>query len=158
MDAVGFSHVKLPVTDVERSARWYADVLDLQLCMEFVEDGRLRGVTLRDATTGMKIALRDRSVCAGQPSLAGFDAVAIELASVEAVHAMAGSCAEKGVEILGIRDFAGGAAMDVPDPDGTVIRLHHVSGRPPFLGTETTADGETRSYDAPRLTGIPVAR
>jgi len=47
--------------------------------------------------------------------------------------------------------------MDIPDPDGTVIRIHHSCGRPPFLGVESGADGETYSYATPRLTGVPTA-
>jgi catechol 2,3-dioxygenase-like lactoylglutathione lyase family enzyme len=157
VDIVGFAHVKLPVTDVGRSARWYASLLGMRLCMEIVEQGQLRGAELVEPASGIKIALRDRSVCAGQPILGGFDVVAVELVSAEAVHAMAEWCADNDVEIIGILDFPGGAAMDVPDPDGTVIRIHHASGRPPFLGVETGAQGETDTYATPRLTGVPVA-
>jgi catechol 2,3-dioxygenase-like lactoylglutathione lyase family enzyme len=154
---VGFAHVKLPVSDVERSARWYAALLDLRLCLEFVEQGVLLGVELVEPGSGLRIALRDRSVCAGSPHLAGFDVVAIEMGSAEGVRAMADRCARTGVEILGIRDFPGGTAMDVPDPDGTVVRIHHASGRPPFLGVETGPDGELSAYPTPRLTGVPPA-
>jgi len=157
LDIVGYAHVKLPVTDVERSAQWYASLLGMRLCMEFVEQGQLRGVELVEPASGIKIALRDRSVCAGRPVLSGFDVVAVELGSAEAVHAMAEWCANNDVEIVGIRDFPGGAAMDIPDPDGTVIRIHHASGRPPFLGVESGAEGETYTYATPRLTGVPTA-
>jgi catechol 2,3-dioxygenase-like lactoylglutathione lyase family enzyme len=157
LDIVGFAHIKLPVTDVERSAQWYASLLGMRLCMEFVEQDQLRGVELVEPASGIKIALRDRSVCMGQPILSGFDIVAVELASTEAVHALAEWCAENGVEIVGIQDFPGGAAMDIPDPDGTVIRIHHASGRPPFLGVESGAEGETDTYTTPRLTGVPAA-
>lgn len=157
LESAGFAHVKLPVADVERSAQWYAHVLGMQLCMEFVEQGALRGVTLVDPVSGLKIALRDRSACPGQPTLTGFDVVAIELTSALAVHALAEWCADNAVEILGILDIPGGAVMDIADPDGTVIRIHHVAGRPAFLGTESDADGQTRTYLTPRLTGIPVA-
>lgn len=157
LDAVGFAHVKLPVTDVEASARWYARVLGMRLCMEFVEQDQLRGVELIEPVSGVKIALRDRSVCEGTPRLTGFDVVAIELASVHAVHAMAEWCAENAVEIRGIRDIPGGAVMDLQDPDGTVIRLHHVAGRPPFLGAASDSEGSFSTYLTPRLTGIRTA-
>jgi catechol 2,3-dioxygenase-like lactoylglutathione lyase family enzyme len=157
MEIVGFAHVKLPVTDVEHSARWYASLLGMKLCMEFVEHGQLRGVGLVEPISGIKISLRDRSVCAGYPTLNGFDIVAIELSSAEAVHAVADWCVENHVEIIGIRDFPGGAGMDIPDPDGTIIRIHHASGRPPFLGVESGAEGESGTYTTPRLTGVPVA-
>lgn len=34
-------HVKLPVRDLPTSAQWYADLMDLTLTHEFVEDGEL---------------------------------------------------------------------------------------------------------------------
>ena len=125
--------------------------------MEFIEQGQLRGVELVEPTSGIKIALRDRSACAGPPTLTGFDVVAVELSSAEAVHSVADWCAEHGVEIVGILDFPGGAGMDIPDPDGTIIRIHHASGRPPFLGVESGAQGESGTYTTPRLTGVPAA-
>ena len=45
-------HVKIPVTNVERSARWYAQLLDIRLAMEFVEDDQIRGVVLTELVTG----------------------------------------------------------------------------------------------------------
>ena len=98
LDIVGYAHVKLPVTDVERSAQWYASLLGMRLCMEFVEQGQLRGVELVEPASGIKIALRDRSVCAARPVLSGFDVVAVELGSAEAVHALAEWCANNEVK------------------------------------------------------------
>ncbi len=54
-------HVKIPVTDVAASARWYSRLLDMRLAMEFVEDDALRGVELPQPATGIRIALRDRA-------------------------------------------------------------------------------------------------
>jgi len=44
----GFHHVKLPVTDVERTRDWYERVLGFGLEIEFVEDGVLMGVAMSD--------------------------------------------------------------------------------------------------------------
>lgn len=41
-----FAQVKLPVTDLARSVRWYRQFLDLRLWFEIVEDGVLRGAAL----------------------------------------------------------------------------------------------------------------
>ena len=57
-------HVKIPVTDVQRSVTWYQSLLDLELYMEFVEQGVVRGASLLDRDGGYEIALRDREVCA----------------------------------------------------------------------------------------------
>ena len=42
----GFHHVKLPVTDVQRSGDWYERVLGLRRELRFEEDGQLRGLAL----------------------------------------------------------------------------------------------------------------
>jgi catechol 2,3-dioxygenase-like lactoylglutathione lyase family enzyme len=44
----GFHHVKLPVADVSRSRDWYGRVLGFQVALEFVEDGVVMGLALRD--------------------------------------------------------------------------------------------------------------
>ena len=76
-----FRFVKLPVTDLSRSAAWYRDVLDLRRQFEFAEHGEVRGVQLVDATGDVMIALRDRRYCADQPRLAGFDVVSFRATS-----------------------------------------------------------------------------
>jgi len=39
----GIHHLKLPVTDLDRSREWYISRLGYQVQMEFVEQGRLDG-------------------------------------------------------------------------------------------------------------------
>jgi hypothetical protein len=72
---------RAPVTDLARSVTWYRQLLDLRLWAEFVEDGMPRGAGLIDPQGRFNIALRDRSVCAAQPSLRGFDIIAFVPAS-----------------------------------------------------------------------------
>ena len=55
---LGFHHVKIPVADLSRSRDWYCTVLGLQVALEFVEDGVVRGLALRDAEGGVSLALR----------------------------------------------------------------------------------------------------
>jgi catechol 2,3-dioxygenase-like lactoylglutathione lyase family enzyme len=150
------AHVKLPVTDVAGSAHWYAQLLDMRLAMEFVEDDQLRGVALEEPTTGIRIALRDRAYCSSHPVLAGFDVVAIEMQSLDALEALAQRCDRLGIENTGVHHFDGGAGMDVPDPDGTAIRFHYAPGRPPFMGVRSDAHGGTTVYDKPRLSDIRI--
>lgn len=54
----GFHHVKLPVGDVVRSRDWYQAILGLAVDIEFVEDGVLMGVALRDPTGTVSLAAR----------------------------------------------------------------------------------------------------
>src|SRR5919199_592715 len=53
----GFHHVKLPVSDVDRSRQWYERTLGLTTDIEFIEDGVLQGVALAGSGSS-SIALR----------------------------------------------------------------------------------------------------
>ena len=71
----GFHHVKLPVGDVVRSRDWYQAVLGLAVDIEFVEDGVLMGVALRDPSGTVSLAARHDPQRAA--ALAGFDPIAM---------------------------------------------------------------------------------
>ena len=144
----------MPVTDVEASARWYARASACGCDME----------SRRTRTNCVVWSSSNQSRCEDRlarpfgvqrsPRLTRFSVVAIELASARAVHAMAEWCAENAVEIRGIRDIPGGAVMDLQDPDGAVIHLHHVAGSPPFPRRSIRFGRSSGTYLTPRLTGI----
>lgn len=120
----GIRHVKIPVADLVRSASWYARLMDLVPFREFVEQGALRGVALRSPEGRFVIALRDRQFCTGQPSLAGFDPVALHMTSREALADFAARCDRLGIEHNPIQDRGPDeAVVDVPDPDGLILRF-----------------------------------
>jgi catechol 2,3-dioxygenase-like lactoylglutathione lyase family enzyme len=146
------AQVKLPVTDLPRSVRWYRRLLDLRLWFEIVEDGVLRGAGLIDPGRRFNIALRDRSVCAGRPNLDGFDVVAFLPLSRTVLDDLAERCDRLGVRRSEIQDGPEGSRLDVPDPDGTVLRFYHFTAPTEgFTGVEYR-DGElVGSYDTPRL-------
>jgi catechol 2,3-dioxygenase-like lactoylglutathione lyase family enzyme len=148
-------HAKIPVTDLRRSAAWYRSLLDLELAAEFSEQGVVRGVQLMDPAGGFGIALRDREFCASKPILSGFDAFALEVDSVAVLHRLAERCEQSGIAHGGVQDRGDyGASLDIPDPDGTVLRflannpIHE--GR--FIGVDVGADGQPTLYPTPRLT------
>jgi catechol 2,3-dioxygenase-like lactoylglutathione lyase family enzyme len=147
-------HVKIPVTDLQRSVPWYRALLDLELTGEFVEQGVIRGVVLTDHDSGCIIALRDRAVCASRPDLTGFDPFAVTIASTEALHGLLAHCDRLGVEHSDIMDSGTyGLGVDVPDPDGTVLRFLCGSGigEDGFVGVEWDDDGRASVYDQPRF-------
>jgi catechol 2,3-dioxygenase-like lactoylglutathione lyase family enzyme len=119
------AQVKLPVTDLDRSVRWYRRLLDLRVLAEFMEDGVLRGVGLIDPQARFAIALRDRSVCASRPDLRGFDVVAFLPADRGVLDTMIERCERLGVAHSGIEETAAGPRLDIPDPDGTVLRFYY---------------------------------
>jgi catechol 2,3-dioxygenase-like lactoylglutathione lyase family enzyme len=147
-------HVKLPVGDLRRSALWYRALFDLELVAEYVEQGEVRGVSLLDSDGGFEIALRQREYCAGQPQLAGFDVVALRSPSEQLLAAIAERCDRLGIQHTDVWGYPGyGAGMDIPDPDGTLVRIvwHDPQCPSGFLGVAFDADGQPQAYRQPRL-------
>lgn len=151
---VGLRQIKLPVTDLARSARWYSDLFGLELAAEFTEDSAVRGVVLADHAAGFVIGLREREHCASAPVLDGFDVCAFEVGTPEQMATVVARCAELGIAHSDIQDRGEfGVAMDVPDPDGTVLRFvagSHTGPAGTFFGLEFGV-GEPTFYDQPRL-------
>ncbi len=145
-------HVKVPVTDVERSGRWYAALFELDLAAEFTEQGVVRGVALRHRSGGLIIALRDREAIPTRPDLRGFDPFAIGVRDREVLQELVRRCATMGIAHGDIEDRPDGSALDIPDPDGTVVRCYHYTGdERRFTGVAFHADGTVELYDTPRL-------
>jgi catechol 2,3-dioxygenase-like lactoylglutathione lyase family enzyme len=146
--------VKLPVTDLARSVAWYCAVLDLRLWGEIVEDGVLRGAGLMAPDGGFNIALRDRSVCSSRPVLDGFDVLAFQPASRSVLEHLVAKCDRLGIAHSGIQETGAGPRLDVPDPDGTVLRFYYFTGPTDvFTGIEFRGGEVVGTYDQPRLGG-----
>jgi catechol 2,3-dioxygenase-like lactoylglutathione lyase family enzyme len=118
----GLHHVKLPVRDVERSVQWYSLAFDFTPAWELREDGELRGAALRHPQSGLQLALRldpERAV-----ALAGFDALCLAVGTPSDLDAVLDRLDARGVDHGSPFPGHGGDAVDVPDPDGHLIRLH----------------------------------
>jgi catechol 2,3-dioxygenase-like lactoylglutathione lyase family enzyme len=147
-----FAQVKLPVTDLARSVQWYRRFLDLRLWFEIIEDGVLRGAALIDPQHRFNIALRDRSVCASQPDLNGFDVVAFLPADRAVLEDLVERCDRLDIRCGEIQDGPEGSRLDVPDPDGTVLRFYHFTAPTSgFTGIEYRGGQLVGSYETPRL-------
>ena len=146
--------VKIPVSDLQRSVAWYTRVFGLHLSWEFVENGVIRGAVLTDDTRSFLIGLRDRTVIPGQPSFPAFDLFSFGVASVADLDDLARRFDALGVEHgpLVDRGPGGGVQLDVPDPDGTVIRFLSPFGEhADFTGVEFHSNGPPTFYQTPRL-------
>jgi catechol 2,3-dioxygenase-like lactoylglutathione lyase family enzyme len=124
----GLHHVKLPVTDVERSRDWYATAFGFQPDLEFREEGRLCGAALRHPDGDLSLALREDPTRAA--ALAGFDTVCLAVGT----RADLDELLER-LDRLGVahgRPFPGrrGDTVDVPDPDGHLVRVHTLVEEP----------------------------
>ncbi len=146
--------VKIPVTDLQRSVSWYRRVFGLRLAWEFGEYGVLTGAVLTDDAERFFIGLRRRDNIPGEPALVGFDVVSLGVPSVDVLKALAERFDELDVEHgpLFDRGPGGGVQLDVPDPDGAVIRILSPFGEhAPFTGIEFGPDGVPSFYATPRL-------
>jgi catechol 2,3-dioxygenase-like lactoylglutathione lyase family enzyme len=120
---LGFHHVKIPVADLSRSRDWYCTVLGLQVALEFVEDGVVRGLALRDAEGRVSLALRHAPERAA--AWRGFDPIALAVTRDD-VEAWRRRLDELGQPHGGIvRGHEGGAVLvGLRDPDDIEIRLY----------------------------------
>jgi len=148
----GLLHVKVPVTDLERSARWYTRVFDLELLYEFCEQGIVRGVVLFHRSGDFSIALRDREAIPGRPLLDRFDLFCVRVQDREVLAQLLQRCQDVGTPHGELEDRPDGTVLDIPDPDGTIIRCYHYTwDHDRFTGVAFDADGVPLLYDSPKL-------
>lgn len=151
---LGICQVKVPVTDLLRSARWYMKLLDLRLVREFVEDGEVVGAVLAPTTPGFVISVRLRDRIPGQPEMPGFDLFSLRVSNVEALRALAQRCEDLGAVCGEIVDRGtDGHHLDVTDPDGTNIRFLTPGSddAPDFAGVVFEPDAPPSFYSESRL-------
>lgn len=118
----GLHHVKLPVSDVERSAQWYGRAFCFTRDWELREDGELRGAALHQPDSGLQLALRRDPERAA--ALAGFDTLCLAVGTRSDLDALLDRLNEQGVDHGAPSAGRDGHAVDVPDPDGHLVRLH----------------------------------
>ena len=122
-ELAGFHHVKLPVSDIERSREWYERVLGLTVDIEFVEDGTVQGLALVDAGT-VSVALRVDPLRAA--AMSGFDAMTLAVPDRAGVARWQKRLDELGEPHGGIvTGHRGGSVLvGLHDPDGLEVRLY----------------------------------
>jgi catechol 2,3-dioxygenase-like lactoylglutathione lyase family enzyme len=119
----GVHHLKLPVSDLERSRTWYESRLGYEVEIEFVEDGRLMGVSMRHPNGGPALALRldpERAAAA-----AGFDYFSFGVPDKDTIEALAQRFSDLGDSHGGVH-FAtiGWILPGTTDPDGHEVRFY----------------------------------
>lgn len=119
----GIHHLKLPVTDLERSIRWYGSRLGYQVVIEFRDNGKLTGVAMTHPDGGPDLALNLNPDMA--KASAGFDYFSIGVPDRERIEALANHLSGLGESHAGVH-FAtiGWILPSLHDPDGHEVRFY----------------------------------
>jgi catechol 2,3-dioxygenase-like lactoylglutathione lyase family enzyme len=121
----GVHHLKLPVTDLDRSREWYLSRLGYQVQLEFVEQGQLMGYVLAHPNGGPQLALRlDPERCR---AAAGFDYFSIGVPDRAAIEELAARLTALGEQHAGVHwATIGWILPELHDPDGHEVRFYTV--------------------------------
>jgi len=123
-ELAGIHHVKLPVTDLDRSRDWYGRVLGFKVTYEFPDaDGVVRGVA------GEVPGLGDSMLCLRVNSPAaqgcqGFDPVSFAVRDRVGVEAWAAHLDTLGVPHSPVIEASIGWLLVFNDPDGLDLHLY----------------------------------
>lgn len=114
-------HVRIPVSDPWVSRDWYSSALSFQPVLDLEDSDGVVGVLLRHSS-GILLALHHDTEAAAV--LRGFPILGLEVADVLTLRNCAARLERNGLAHSPLRQGHLGWYVDVPDPDGIVIRLH----------------------------------
>ncbi|WP_412541160.1 VOC family protein [Longispora sp. K20-0274] len=124
----GIHHVKIPVTDLERSIEWYGRVFGFTVNMEFPDDdGVVRGVAgtvpgLGDTLLTLRVNAEAARGCVG------FDPVSFAVDGRADVEAWAAHLDGVGVGHSPVIEASVGWLLVFDDPDGISLHLYSWAG------------------------------
>ncbi|WP_432478322.1 VOC family protein [Nocardioides sp. GXQ0305] len=119
----GVHHLKLPVSDLRRSQRWYESRLGYRLAEEFRTDGEVTGIGMEHPNGGPPIGF----VLAPEKAraAAGFDYFSIGVPDKASIKALAARLDELGEEHAGVHFASFGWILPLlHDPDGHEVRFY----------------------------------
>lgn len=124
-ELVGVHHVSLSVSDRDRSAAWYAEVLGFVELLR--EDGELRrAAVMRFPGGGYSVGLTEHlpvDEAGFDPRHRGLDHVAFTVADRAGLDEWARRLDEAGIEHSGVVTVPVGAILNFRDPDGIALAL-----------------------------------
>ena len=122
----GIHHVKLPVSDLDVSTEWYTSRLGYRRRLDFVEQGRLMGVTMTHGNGGPTLGLRLDPELAVRA--AGFDYFSVGVPDKAAIEQLAERLTGLGEQHAGVHFATIGWILPMlHDPDGHEVRFYTIA-------------------------------
>jgi catechol 2,3-dioxygenase-like lactoylglutathione lyase family enzyme len=119
----GVHHLKLPVTDLDRSINWYTSRLGYQVALEFRDHGQRSGVTMSHPRGGPMLGLVRAPDTAR--AAAGFDYFSVGVADRARLLELAEHLTALGEQHAGVHFATLGWILPMlQDPDGHEIRFY----------------------------------
>lgn len=143
----GFGHVSLTVSDLERSARWYEDVLGLTKVAE-LDKGTWRKVIFEDPASQIVLSLTHHgdsgSADGASEFRTGLDHLALVVPSLTELEAWKARLAAHDVQHTDILDTSTGWVLVFRDPDN--IQLEFYAARDAVDAAGAATDGWRHNY------------
>lgn len=120
----GVAHVSLTVTDLERSKRWYAELLGWEEMMAGESDGVIFVVGALPG--GQLLALRQHADGTGDefdPRRTGLDHLSLDVGSADQLSDWERRFVDLGVSYTPTQDMPYGHVLNFKDPDGIALEL-----------------------------------
>jgi glyoxylase I family protein len=127
----GVAHVSLTVTDLERSKRWYAELLGWEEMMAGESGGVSFGVGMLPG--GQLLALRQHADGTGDefdPRRTGLDHLSLDVGSADQLSDWERRFVDLGVSYTPTQDMPYGHVLNFKDPDGIALELFAAPSAP----------------------------
>lgn len=125
-EILGYHHLSLSVTDLERSVAWYREALSLEVEAE-IEGAGFRRVRLQAPGGALTLTLTSHDQQSGEPfdeRRAGLDHVAFHVGDLVEVQNLKGHFERLGTEHSDVKEAANGSAMiTLRDPDNIQLEV-----------------------------------
>ena len=122
----GIHHLKLPVSDLERSLAWYQERLGYEVMHEFVEDGVRMGVAMTHPNGGPDFAVAARSRNGPEPRRGSTTSPSASPARKPSRPSPPRSRERGDPTTASSAHRSAGSSLGVQDPDGHAVRFYTV--------------------------------